>query len=299
MDELPSISLLIRPAAQEPLPTMIHVQHLTKTYEDLQRGRFVAVDRVSFSVRPGEIFGLLGPNGAGKTTVLRMLSTVLEPTGGIATVAGYDVVRDAAQVRRHIGFVSNNTAIYDRMTAWEMVEYFGRLHGMPQSELKARMESLFGQLRMQDFRDVPGAKMSTGMKQKVSIARAMIHDPPVLVFDEATLGLDVLVARNLLGVIRSLREAGKCLIFSTHIMSEVERLCDRIAIMYRGTILDKGTLEELRDRHREDDFEELFFGLLSQHEQELIATGTSFFRTPASAVDHAAELAGLKGETHG
>ncbi|MCA9136602.1 MAG: ATP-binding cassette domain-containing protein [Planctomycetales bacterium] len=248
---------------------MIHVQHLTKTYEDLQRGRFVAVDGISFTVRKGEIFGLLGPNGAGKTTVLRILSTVLAPTEGIATVAGYDVVRDSAEVRRHIGFVSNNTAIYDRMTAWEMVEYFGRLHGMKASRLKLRLENLFEQLRMNDFRDVPGAKMSTGMKQKVSIARAMIHDPPVLVFDEATLGLDVLVARNLLGVIRSLREDGKCLIFSTHIMSEVERLCDRIAIMYRGKILDNGTLEELRGRHREDDFEELFFGLLSQHEQEI------------------------------
>lgn len=253
---------------------MIHVQHLMKTYEDLQRGRFVAVDGITFSVQRGEIFGLLGPNGAGKTTVLRMLSTVLEPTSGIATVAGYDVVRDSAQVRRHIGFVSNNTAIYDRMTAWEMVEYFGRLHGMTAAALRDRMESLFDQLRMQDFRDVPGAKMSTGMKQKVSIARAMIHDPPVLVFDEATLGLDVLVARNLLGVIRSLRDAGKCLIFSTHIMSEVERLCDRIAIMYRGKILDSGTLEELRERHREADFEELFFGLLSQHEQELVAART-------------------------
>lgn len=248
---------------------MIQVQHLTKTYEDIQRGRFVAVDAVSFSVGKGEIFGLLGPNGAGKTTVLRMLSTLLKPTDGIATVAGYDVVRDSAEVRRHIGFVSNNTAIYDRMTAWEMVEFFGRLHGMKASLLKDRLEKLFDQMRMNEFRDIPGAKMSTGMKQKVSIARAMIHDPPVLVFDEATLGLDVLVARNLLGVIRSLREDGKCLIFSTHIMSEVERLCDRIAIMYRGKILDTGTLDELRDRHSEDDFEELFFGLLSQHEQEI------------------------------
>ena len=248
---------------------MIHVQHLTKTYEDLQRGRFVAVDGISFSVQKGEIFGLLGPNGAGKTTVLRILSTVLKPTDGIATVAGHDVVSDPAEVRRHIGFVSNNTAIYDRMTAWEMVEYFGRLHGMSSERLRSRLETLFGQLRMNEFRDVPGAQMSTGMKQKVSIARAMVHDPPVLIFDEATLGLDVLVARNLLSVIRSLREIGKCLIFSTHIMSEVERLCDRIAIMYRGKILDSGTLVELRDRHREDDFEDLFFGLLSAHEQEI------------------------------
>ena len=229
---------------------MIHVQHLTKTYEDLQRGRFVAVDGISFSVQKGEIFGLLGPNGAGKTTVLRILSTVLEPTEGIATVAGYDVVRDSAEVRRHIGFVSNNTAIYDRMTAWEMVEYFGRLHGMKSAVLKGRLEELFDQLRMNDFRDIPGGKMSTGMKQKVSIARAMIHDPPVLVFDEATLGLDVLVARNLLSVIRSLREAGKCLIFSTHIMSEVERLCDRIAIMYCGKIRQRHTRRTSRSPSR-------------------------------------------------
>lgn len=247
---------------------MIHVQHLTKTYEDLSRGTFVAVDHVSFTVRPGEIFGLLGPNGAGKTTVMRILSTVLSPTSGIATVAGFDVTHDAAEVRRHIGFVSNNTAIYDRMTAWEMVEYFGRLHGMTKSETGQRLETLFDQLRMNEFRDVPGSKMSTGMKQKVSIARAMVHDPPVLIFDEATLGLDVLVARNLLSVVRSLRDAGKCLIFSTHIMSEVERLCDRIAIMHRGRILDSGRLEELRERHQQDDFEELFFGLLSRHEAE-------------------------------
>src|SRR6056297_4196477 len=245
---------------------MIHVQHLTKTYEDLQRGHFVAVDGISFSVRPGEIFGLLGPNGAGKTTVLRILSTVLEPTAGIVTVAGYDVVRDAADVRRRIGFVSNNTAIYDRMTAWELVEYFGRLHGMTTEVLTDRLETMFEQLRMNDFRDVPGGKMSTGMRQKVSIARALVHDPPVLIFDEATLGLDVLVARNLLQVIRDLREAGKCIIFSTHIMREVERLCDRIAIMHHGRFLDTGSLADLRSRHDEHDFEELFFGVLSEHE---------------------------------
>ena len=247
---------------------MIHVQQLTKTYEDLRRGRFVAVDRVTFSIAPGEIFGLLGPNGAGKTTVLRILSTVLSPTSGIAKVAGYDVQHDAAEVRRRIGFVSNNTAIYDRMTAWEMVEYFGQLHGMDDRTLHQRLERLFDQLRMDDFRDVPGAKMSTGMKQKVSIARAMVHDPPVLIFDEATMGLDVLVARNLLAVIRSLRDAGKCLIFSTHIMSEVERLCDRIAIMHGGRILDAGTLGQLTERHQQDDFEELFFDLLSRHQHE-------------------------------
>jgi sodium transport system ATP-binding protein len=246
---------------------MIQVDQLIKTYDDLSRGRFVAVDQVSFSVGKGEIFGLLGPNGAGKTTVLRILSTLLAPSGGHAIVAGYDVVKDPASVRRHIGFVSNSTAIYDRMTAWELVSYFGRLHGMSRKQIDARLDLLFEQLRMNEFRDVPGGKMSTGMKQKVSIARAMVHDPPVLIFDEATLGLDVLVARNLLEVIRALRESGKCLIFSTHIMSEVQRLCDRIAIMHQGRILDIGSLQELRQRHEENDFEELFFSLLSRFEE--------------------------------
>ncbi|WP_153555771.1 ATP-binding cassette domain-containing protein [Roseimaritima sediminicola] len=250
---------------------MIYVQDLTKTYDDLQRGRFVAVDRVTFNVSRGEIFGLLGPNGAGKTTVLRILSTVLRPTSGTARIGGYDVDSDPADVRGMIGFVSNNTALYDRMTAWETVQYFGRLHGMSKAKLAERLEGLFDQLRMNDFRDVPAGKMSTGMKQKVSIARALVHDPPVLIFDEATLGLDVMVARNLLQVVRSLRDAGKCLIFSTHIMREVERLCDRVAIMHRGRILDTGTLDDLRHRHQEQDVEDLFFGLLSRHEQQALS----------------------------
>ncbi|QEG41163.1 ATP-binding cassette domain-containing protein [Roseimaritima ulvae] len=254
---------------------MIYVQNLTKTYDDLQRGRFVAVDRVSFTVSPGEIFGLLGPNGAGKTTVLRILSTVLRPTSGTARIHGYEVDADPAEVRGLIGFVSNNTALYDRMTAWETVQYFGRLHGMAAEPLNERLEELFEQLRMNDYRDVPAAKMSTGMKQKVSIARALVHDPPVLIFDEATLGLDVMVARNLLQVVRNLREAGKCLIFSTHIMREVERLCDRVAIMHRGRILDTGTLDALRERHDEHDVEDLFFGLLSRHEQEDLSEAAS------------------------
>jgi len=245
---------------------MIEVFELTKSYTDLHRGTFVAVDRVSFQVGPGEIFGLLGANGAGKTTVLRIISTVLRPTSGTVQVRGYDVVTQPSEVRSRIGFVSNNTAIYDRMTAREMVEFFGRLHGMSSEQLAERIETLFNQLRMNDFSDCPGSKMSTGMKQKVSIARALVHDPPVLVFDEATLGLDVMVARNLLAVVRSLRDAGKCLIFSTHVMSEVERLCDRIAIMHQGRILDSGTLEQLRTRHGEQDLEELFFSLLSEFE---------------------------------
>ena len=246
---------------------MVEVEQLTKAYPDLQHGQFVALDHVSFQVTPGEIFGLLGPNGAGKTTALRILSTVLRPTSGLAKVNGYDVTTHPYEVRHSIGFVSSNTAIYDRMTAWEMVEYFGRLYGIPAEQLEARMRTVFQQLQMNEIRDVAGARMSTGMKQKVSIARAIVHDPPVLVFDEASLGLDVLVARALLDIISSLRDEGKCIIFSTHIMREVERLCDRVGILYHGRMLAYGTLPELADQFGESDFEELFFDLLMRSDE--------------------------------
>ena len=244
---------------------MIEVDRLTKSYDDLAKGIFVAVDEVTFDAQPGEIFGLLGPNGAGKTTTLRLLSTILQPTSGRIRINGFDVQTHPAEVRQSIGFVSNNTAIYDRMSAWEMVEYFGRLYGLNKDDLADRMERLFDTFRMQDFRDLIGAKMSTGMKQKVSIARALIHNPPVLIFDEASIGLDVMVARALLDIIARLREEGKCIIFSTHIMREVERLCDRVAIMSRGAILANGTIGDLRNRFGHDDVEDLFLELISNH----------------------------------
>jgi len=242
---------------------MINVHELTKSFRDLRRGQVLAVDHVSFEARPGEVFGLLGPNGAGKTTTMRILCTVLRPTGGTATIAGYDVATQPNEVRRHIGFLSANTAIYDRMSAWELVEYFGRLYGLTGDRLRQRMEEVFASLQMNDFRDVLGAKMSTGMRQKVSIARAIVHDPPVLIFDEPTAGLDVLVGRAVLQNIERLRAAGKCILFSTHIMREVEKICDRVAIVSKGKIQASGTLAELRERHGQNDLEELFFALVS------------------------------------
>ncbi len=246
---------------------MIQVHGLTKHYPDLRRGKLVALDGVSFRASPGQVYGLLGPNGAGKTTALRILSTVLRPTTGTVTINGFDVVAQPSEVRRQIGFMSANTAVYDRMTAWEMVEHFGRLHGIGKAELAEHMEALFTRLKMNDFRDLLGAKMSTGMKQKVSVARAIVHDPPVLIFDEATAGLDVLVARALLRTVAELRDQGKCILFSTHIMREAEKLCDRIGILHRGRILAEGTLEGLRDQHHQRDLEELFFQLISQQEE--------------------------------
>jgi sodium transport system ATP-binding protein len=245
---------------------MIQVDGLTKHYADLRRGKLVALDGLSFRATEGQVYGLLGPNGAGKTTALRILSTVLRPTAGHATVNGFDVVTQSSQVRRRIGFMSANTAVYDRMTAWEMVEYFGRLHGIAPEPLEARMENLFTRLKMNDIRDLLGAKMSTGMKQKVSVARAIVHDPPVLIFDEATVGLDVLVARALLQTVAELRDQGKCILFSTHIMREAEKLCDRVAIIHRGRLLAEGELDELRDQYEEQDLEELFFKLISHYE---------------------------------
>src|SRR5262249_34483435 len=147
--------------------SMIVAEGLSKSFRDLRRGLVQAVSGISFEARAGEVFGLLGPNGAGKTTAMRMLCTVLRPTGGTARVAGYDIVTQAPDVRRHLGFMSMNTAIYDRMSAWEMVEYFGRLYGLEGDRLRRRMEEVFETLQMNDFRDVLGAKMSTGMRQKV------------------------------------------------------------------------------------------------------------------------------------
>jgi sodium transport system ATP-binding protein len=242
---------------------MIEVENLTKSFRDLRRGLVHAVDGVSFTARPGEVFGLLGPNGAGKTTTMRILCTVLRPTGGTARVAGYDVYTQPALVRQHIGFLSANTAIYDRMSAWELVAFFGRLYGLSGERLRQRLDEVFTTLQMNDFRDTLGAKMSTGMRQKVSIARALVHDPPVLIFDEPTAGLDVLVARAVLQNIERLRGLGKCVLFSTHIFREVERLCDRVAVVSRGRVQACGTLAELRRQHGEDDLEELFFRLVS------------------------------------
>ena len=242
---------------------MIELEGLTKSFAGPDGKPVAAVDDLTFSVKPGEVFGLLGPNGAGKTTTLRMLCTVLKSTAGFASVAGFDVATQPAEVRRHIGFLSANTGVYDRMTALEMVSYYGKLYGLSGRTLTARLDTLFDTLQMNDFRDVVGGRMSTGMKQKVSIARALIHDPPVLIFDEPTSGLDVLVQRAVLLNIADLRKQGKTILFSTHIMTEVQKLCDRVAIMAKGRIAAVGTLEELKAEYDQPDFEELFFSLVS------------------------------------
>lgn len=243
---------------------MIEVIGLSKVFEDYKRGPVYAVRDMSFECRPGEIFGLLGPNGAGKTTTLRILSTVLSPSAGTARIAGHDVRRAPQKVRENIGFMSNATAIYDRLTAWETVEFFGQLNGLDKATLKKRMEDVFEWLQMNDFRDILGGKLSTGMKQKVSIARTIVHDPPVLIFDEPTSGLDVLVARVLLQKILELKSQGKTIILSTHSMHEVSRLCQKVAIIHRGQLQALGTIEGLLAEHEQKDLEDLFFHLVDR-----------------------------------
>lgn len=236
---------------------MIEARGLSKHFQDKKRGQIRAVENVSFTCQPGKIYGLLGANGAGKTTTLRMLATILEPTDGTAVVCGYDVVEQPEKVRANVGFLSTATALYPRLSAQELVEYFGRLNGLDEATLKKRVDDIFNRLDMNGFRDRRCDKLSTGMKQKTSIARTLVHDPPVMIFDEPTTGLDVMTARTIITFISDCRDRGKAIIFSTHIMSEVERLCDHIGIIHDGKLLAEGTVPELRTKYAEHNLEEI------------------------------------------
>ncbi len=241
---------------------MIEVSDLRKAFLGAKGEKVWAVDGVTFQAQKGEILGLLGPNGAGKTTTLRILCTLLKPSGGVARVAGYDVQTEPEQVRRHIGFLSSNTGVYDRMSPRELILYYAKLHQLNSEDAKARSEQLIESLKMEEFADTPGAKLSTGQKQKTSVARALVHDPEVLIFDEPTLGLDVMVQRTVLQTIRELKDRGKCIILSTHIFREVEKLCDRVVIIHKGKVLANDTLDALRNTNQEKDLEEVFFKLV-------------------------------------
>ena len=240
----------------------IEARALTKVFHDPGRGDVVAAHRVSFTCRRGEIFGLLGPNGAGKTTTLRLLSTVLRPTSGTAIVAGHDVVSSPLEVRRAIGFLSASTGLYGKLTARETLEYFGKLHGLGGRALARRIDELVELFAIGAFTNVRCEKLSSGMKQKVSIARAIVHDPEVLILDEPTVGLDLLVASTMIQFIEDSRARGKCIIFSTHIMGWVERLCDRVGILYEGQLRAVGTLAELRGQTSKEYIEEIFISLV-------------------------------------
>ncbi len=214
----------------------------------------MAVDKVDMECQPGKIFGLLGLNGAGKTTLMRLLSTVLKPTSGTAKVNGFDILTDSQKVKATIGFLSSDTALYPRLTAEETVTYFARLNGIEEEVIQKRLENIFMIFDMKNFRDRRVDKLSSGMKQKVSLARTIIHDPEVLILDEPTLGLDVITSKNIIQFIRRAKEENKCVLFSTHIMHEAEKLCDEIAIIHRGKILAVRHLRKTSIRNQTQGF---------------------------------------------
>jgi sodium transport system ATP-binding protein len=244
----------------------IQAMGMTKIYHDPERGDVAAAKDITFACSPGEVFGILGPNGAGKTTTLRMLATVIQPTTGTAVVNGFDVKQQPDQVRASIGYLSSSTGLYPRLSAVEILQYFGRLHRVPRERLAARIEEVIQELGMDDFRDTRVEHLSTGMKQKVSIGRTILHDPPVLILDEPTAGLDILVALTTMEFIKRNRDLGRTIVFSTHVMSEAEKLCDRIAIIDRGRILAIGTLAELRELTGQRYLEDVFIHLVRSNE---------------------------------
>jgi len=245
---------------------MIEVDGLVKVFHDRKRGEVRAVDGIYFEVNPGEIFGLLGLNGAGKTTTLRMLATILTPTAGTAKVDGYDIRENPVEVRRRVGFLSGDTGLYHRLTPRELLSYFGELYGMDRKKINDRIEELSTLLDMEGFLDVKIDKLSQGMKQKTSIARTLMHDPQVLLLDEPIKGLDVLTSLNIIEFIRNSKRMGKTIIFSTHVMREAERLCDRIGIIHEGRIIKVGTLEGWRQETGLHDLEDIFVEFVKHNE---------------------------------
>jgi sodium transport system ATP-binding protein len=248
---------------------MIDVRNVTKTFTlSRQQKREMgsgftgnsvdALSNVSFACRPGRVFGLLGPNGAGKTTALRLIATTLQPTSGTVSVQGFDTVREAERVRASLGFLTGSTQLYDRLTANELVRYYADLHDVSRSEFEERRAEIFTALDMNSYADRRIGKLSTGMKQKISIARTMIHDPEVLVLDEATSGLDVIASRSIVELIRRARDRGKTVLFSTHRMGEVDQMCDDLALIHRGRILFDGTYDAFKREMQAPSFEDEF-----------------------------------------
>ncbi|MGB9625402.1 MAG: ABC transporter ATP-binding protein [Phycisphaerae bacterium] len=243
---------------------MILAENLVKTFPRPDGGQTAAVDGLSFEVRPGEIYGLLGPNGAGKTTTLRILSGLMRPTSGRAILAGYDVVARPQDAKRAIGFLTAGTGLYQRLTPRELLTYFAQLHGLDGEPMRRRVRELIEWLGMESFADLRCGALSTGQRQRTSIARALVADPPVLVLDEPTLGLDVMTNRVILDFVRRQREAGKTILLSTHYLDEAEALCDRIGLLYRGRLIAEGDLSALRRLAGRERLTDIFLQLVGE-----------------------------------
>ena len=250
---------------------MIEVEKLTKLFHPKFRKKFVAVDGVSFGVEDGEVLGLLGPNGAGKTTIMRMLATLLSPTSGTARVSGYDVRTHPNQVRGALGILPEYWGLYERFTPRENLRMFGTFYGMKGPALERRMAELIEILGMQEYADRECKRFSKGMSQKVALARTLIHDPPNLLLDEPTSGLDVMSARQVRNLIADSRRQGKCVIVSTHILSEAERLCDRLILLDAGRVVAEETPDSLCQRTGSESLEDAFLTLLGRQDLEVLS----------------------------
>jgi len=237
---------------------LIQCYSLTKRF-----GEFTAVDQVSFEVGDGEVFGLLGPNGAGKTTTMRLLSTLLKPTSGTATIAGHDLLREPQKVRASIGVLPEDTGLYDRLTPREHLLYYGKLHGMTKDVLRKRSDELLDTMELGDRANTKVGDFSKGMKQKVALLRAFIHDPPVLLLDEPTAGLDVMSARSIQAFVERFRKEGKAIMISTHNMTEAQKLCNRVAIIDHARIVAVGTVAERQQKTSQKDIESIFVQLVT------------------------------------
>ena len=256
---------------------MIQINELTKIYKlnarkmaelKTKENKKVAVNNVSLEARPGEIFGLLGPNGAGKTTTLRCVATLLKPTKGDIKVCGFDTKKEGQKVRDSIAFLTNEIKLDPNFSADYMFKFFGRLHGMSEERIVARQEELFSVFGINDFKNKKIEELSTGMKQKAAIAVSLVHDPKVVIFDEPTSGLDIVTARSVTDYLKFLRDSGKTVIVSTHIMSEAEKLSDRIGVIIGGQKVEEGTLQEILAKNQAVDLEDAFFKLYSKDNTE-------------------------------
>jgi ABC-2 type transport system ATP-binding protein/sodium transport system ATP-binding protein len=240
---------------------MIRVQELTKIYLRNETP-FAAVDRLSFQVRPGEVYGLLGPNGAGKTTTMRMILGLMEPDGGFAEVENFRTSESPDQVKRRIGFVSATAGIYQWLTAREMLYFFCDVYGLHDSQAEQRVRAVSDMLDCGPFLDQRCATLSTGQRQRINLARAMVHDPPVMLLDEPTLGLDVVASQVVFDYIRQVQDSGKSVILCTHRLEQAERVCTRFGLLHRGILAQEGTLDELRSRTGYQTLVDMFLSMI-------------------------------------
>jgi sodium transport system ATP-binding protein len=251
---------------------MIQVQDLRKTYDDPDGGVIEAVAGATFSCRAGEIYGLLGPNGAGKTTTLRCLATILTPTSGRATIAGFDLLTHPQDVRHNIGFLSASTGLYGRLTPRETMRFFGSLYGLTGANLERHVDHVLEIFQITDYADRPTDRLSTGMRQRVGLARAAVHDPPVLILDEPTTGLDPIVSLAVEKAVQALAAAGKCVLFSTHLLDQAQAICHRLGVIGHGRVLAEGTVAELKSLTGGDNLREAFFKIIESAEPSPLST---------------------------